>query len=66
MATAGAILTGRGRDACRNFGLAVDWRLAARRLVEGADARFDLGAAEWPDGPRRYFVESPASASTPR
>jgi diacylglycerol kinase (ATP) len=56
MATAGAILTGRGRDACRNFGFAADWRLAARRLVEGADARFDLGAAEWPDGPRRYFL----------
>jgi YegS/Rv2252/BmrU family lipid kinase len=56
MATAGAILTGRGRDACRNFGFAADWRLAVRRLVKGADARFDLGAAEWPDGPRRYFL----------
>lgn len=56
MATVGAILTGRGRDGCRNLGLAADWRLAARRLLEGSDARLDLGAAEWPDGARRYFV----------
>jgi YegS/Rv2252/BmrU family lipid kinase len=58
LATTGAILTGRGRDACRNFGLASDWRLAVRRLVEGDDARFDLGAAEWPDGARRYCVSA--------
>jgi len=31
LATTGAILTGRGRDACRNLGLAPDWALAARR-----------------------------------
>ncbi len=48
LATTGAILTGRGRDACRNFGLALDPQIA--------DTRFDLGAAEWPDGTRRYFV----------
>jgi len=58
LVTTGAILTGRGRDACRNFGLAADWRLAARRLVEGADELFDLGAAEWPDCARRYFVSA--------
>jgi len=58
LATAGAILTGRGRDACRNLGLAADWRLAARRLVEGDDALLDLGAAAWPDGARRYFVSA--------
>lgn len=58
LATTGAILTGRGCDACRNLGLARDWTLAARRLVEGADALLDLGAAEWPDGARRYFVNA--------
>jgi len=56
LATTGAILTGRGRDACRNFGLAFDPRIAASRVVRGIDAHFDLGAAEWPDGARRYFV----------
>ena len=58
LATAGAILTGRGRDACRNLGLAADWRLAARRLVGGVDALLDLGVAEWPAGERRYFVNA--------
>ncbi|PYM90252.1 MAG: hypothetical protein DME04_23585 [Candidatus Rokuibacteriota bacterium] len=56
LATTGAILTGRGRDACRNFGLASDPHVAASRLVAGTDTRFDLGVAEWPDGTRRYFV----------
>ena len=58
LATTGAILTGRGRDARRNFGLAADWRLAVRRLAEGDDVPFDLGAAEWSDGTRRYFVSA--------
>ena len=58
LATTGAILTGRGRDACRNFGLASDWRLAVRRLVEGDDVPFDLGVAEWSGGARRYFVNA--------
>jgi YegS/Rv2252/BmrU family lipid kinase len=58
LATTGAILTGRGRDAHRNFGLAADWRLAARRIVEGDDAVLDLGAAEWPGGASRYFVSA--------
>ena len=58
LATTGAILTGRGRDARRNFGLAADWRLAARRIVEGDDVPFDLGAAEWTDGTSRYFVSA--------
>ena len=56
LATTGAILTGRGRDACRNFGLALDPQIAASRLVTGTDTHFDLGAAEWPDGTRRYFL----------
>jgi diacylglycerol kinase (ATP) len=58
LATTGAILTGRGRDACRNFSLASDWRLAVRRLVEGDDVPFDLGVAEWSGGARRYFVNA--------
>lgn len=58
LAATGAILTGRGRDAHRNFGLVADWRLAARRIVEGDDVALDLGAAEWPDGARRYFVSA--------
>jgi YegS/Rv2252/BmrU family lipid kinase len=57
-ATVGALLTGRGRDAVRNLGLASDVRLAARRLVQGADARIDLVRVEWPDGARRYAVSS--------
>src|SRR5262249_47056481 len=50
LATTGAILTGRGRDARRNFGLAADWRQAARRIVEGEDVTFDLRAAEGAGG----------------
>src|SRR5256885_609646 len=49
----GAILTGRGRDAARNFGLAADPRAAARRLVEGAGVSVDPPRAEWPGGARR-------------
>jgi len=58
LATTGAILTGRGRDARRNFSLAADWRLAARRIVEGDDVALDLGVAEWTDGTSRYFVSA--------
>jgi YegS/Rv2252/BmrU family lipid kinase len=57
-ATVGALLTGRGRDAARNLGLARDVGRAARRLVEGADARIDLVRVEWPGGARRYAVGS--------
>jgi len=56
--TVGAVLTGRGRDAARNFGLAADPRRAVRRLVEGADAAFDLVRAGWPDGRRRWAVSA--------
>jgi len=52
----GAILTGRGRDAARNLGLAADPHAAARRLVDGADAAIDLVRAEWPDGRERWVV----------
>lgn len=57
-AAVGAIVTGRGRDACHNLGLPSDPGHAARRLVEGVDARVDLGLAEWADGTRRWFVSA--------
>jgi diacylglycerol kinase (ATP) len=56
LATAGAVLTGRGRDACRNFGVPRRMAEAAAALVDGADATFDLGLATWADGGRRYFL----------
>lgn len=56
-ATVGAVMTGRGRDACRNLGLLRDPRDAARRLAEGREARRDLGLARWPAG-SRYFVNA--------
>jgi YegS/Rv2252/BmrU family lipid kinase len=54
----GAVLTGRGCDACRNFGVPRDPRAAVRALADGHDARFDLGRAEWTDGRRRWFAIS--------
>ena len=56
LATTGAVLTGRGRDACRNFGVPARWRDAAAALVSGGDATFDLGTVEWANGRRRYFL----------
>jgi YegS/Rv2252/BmrU family lipid kinase len=55
--TVGALMTGRGRDACRNLGLARDPRRAARRLVEGRVVALDVGLARWPGG-HRYFLGS--------
>jgi YegS/Rv2252/BmrU family lipid kinase len=52
----GAILTGRGRDACRNLGLPREPRAAAARVLHGVETAFDLGLAEWADGARRWFV----------
>jgi diacylglycerol kinase (ATP) len=54
----GALLTGRGRDAARNFGLATDLGLAARRLVEGHEVRVDLLRAEWPGGEQRVALSA--------
>src|SRR5262249_60288637 len=54
----GAGLTGRGCDACRNFGVPRDPTTAVRALAEGRDAHFDLGLAEWADGRRRWFAIS--------
>ena len=56
--TVGAVLTGRGCDACRNFGVPRDPAAAVRALTEGGDARFDLGLAQWADGRRRWFTIS--------
>jgi diacylglycerol kinase (ATP) len=50
------VLTGRGRDACRNFGVPTRLADAAAALVHGADATFDLGMATWANGERRYFL----------
>ncbi|HEY3099288.1 MAG TPA: diacylglycerol kinase family protein [Methylomirabilota bacterium] len=54
----GAVLTGRGCDACRNFGVPRDPLAAVAALADGQDARFDLGRAEWMDGRRRWFAIS--------
>lgn len=53
----GVVMTGRGRDACRNLGLLRNPLAAARRLVEGHEVRLDLGLARWPGG-RRFFVNA--------
>jgi len=51
----GALMTGRGRDACRNLGLARHPRRAARRLAHGRVISLDVGVARWPGG-QRYFL----------
>jgi diacylglycerol kinase (ATP) len=57
-ASVGVILTGRGCDASRNFGVPRDPLVAVRALADGHDARFDLGRAEWMDGRLRWFAIS--------
>jgi diacylglycerol kinase (ATP) len=56
-AAIGVVMTGRGRDACRNFGLPRDPLDAARSVVAGREVRRDLGLARWPGG-SRYFVNA--------
>jgi len=57
--TAVAVIpTGRGRDVCRNLGIAADPMVAARRVVEGDEIVFDVGVAESADGRCRYFVSA--------
>jgi diacylglycerol kinase (ATP) len=53
----GAIVTGRGRDVCRNLRVASDPAVAARRLVEGEEVLVDLGVVE-AEGRHRYFVNA--------
>src|SRR5207249_4745923 len=50
----GAVLTGRGCDASRNFGVPRDPIAAVRALADGRDRQLDLGRAEWGDGRRRW------------
>lgn len=57
LATLGVVLTGRGRDVCRNLGVPRDPVAAALRLVPGGDTAHDLGLVEWAGG-RRYFVNA--------
>jgi YegS/Rv2252/BmrU family lipid kinase len=54
----GAVMTGRGRDACRNLGIAADHEAAMHRLVHGEDILVDVGVAEWPGAAARFFVGS--------
>jgi YegS/Rv2252/BmrU family lipid kinase len=54
----GAIPTGRGCDACRNFGLPTDPLAALARVLDGGETRVDVGAVEWPDGRTRYFLNA--------
>jgi diacylglycerol kinase (ATP) len=58
LATLGVIAAGRGRDVCRNFGLATQTDVAVGRLVEGADIVVDVGRAQWTGARPRYFVNS--------
>jgi len=58
LGTLAVVVTGRGRDVCRNMGVASDPEIGARRLVDGAETEMDLGVAEWKDGHRRYFVNA--------
>ena len=58
LVSVGFLATGRGSDACPNFGLAAEPIQAARRLLIAHDTRFDLGVAAWPDGTRRYFLNT--------
>lgn len=56
-AAVGVVMTGRGRDACRNFGVPRNPLDAARRVVAGREMRWDLGLARWLGG-SRYFVNA--------
>ena len=56
-AAVGALLTGRGRDACRTLGLPRDPVEAASRLAAGSERAVDLGVVRW-QGTQRYFVNA--------
>ncbi len=57
-AVVGIIPTGRGRDICRNLGIALDPDMAARRAIEGDEVVVDVGWAESQHGDRRYFINA--------
>jgi diacylglycerol kinase (ATP) len=58
LAALGVIATGRGRDVCRNLGIATDPEAAVRGLANAPEVSVDLNRAEWPDGGQRYFVNA--------
>jgi diacylglycerol kinase (ATP) len=58
IAAVGVIPTGRGRDVCRNLGIASDPMIAARRLIEAEEVVVDAGFVESADGARRYFFNA--------
>ena len=65
LGTLGAIVTGRGRDVCRNLRVASDPAAATRRLVEGEEVLVDLGVVE-AGGDTATSSTQPARASTRR
>jgi len=56
-ASLGALLTGRGRDACRTLGLPRDPIAAASLLAAGGERTVDLGVVRRQGG-RRFFVNA--------
>jgi YegS/Rv2252/BmrU family lipid kinase len=54
----GVVMTGRGRDVCRNFGVPRDPRAAVHRLVAGRPSAVDVGWLEPAEGPRRCFLNA--------
>lgn len=48
LGTLGVIVTGRGRDVCRNLGVSSDPTVAARRILEEEDVLVDLGPGAAP------------------
>ena len=57
-AVVAVIPTGRGRDVCRNLGIARDPHVAAQRVLAGEETIVDVGAVEFRDGRRRYFINA--------
>lgn len=53
----GAVMTGRGNDACRNLGLPLDPAEAVGRVARGRTAAVDVGLVETGAG-RRWFVNA--------
>lgn len=58
VSTLGTIMTGRGRDLCRNLGVPAVPEQAADRLTQGKDVLFDVGMAEWGVTRRRFFLNA--------
>jgi YegS/Rv2252/BmrU family lipid kinase len=58
VSTLGTIMTGRGRDLCRNLAVPSVPELAADRLARGADVLVDVGMAEWGVTQRRFFLSA--------